>query len=1157
MREFVHLHVHSEYSLLDGAARVKDLVAQAKEQGSAALAITDHGAMYGVVSFYKECKKQGVKPLIGMETYVAPRSMDDKQGKADKDYGHLVLLAKNEVGYRNLVKLSSIAFTRGFYYRPRIDYEALSAHAEGLVALSACLAGDIPSLLLQNNYAEALALALRLKAMFAPGDFYIELQDHGIPEQKRIIPDLLRICKEAQLKPIATNDVHYVKREDAAAQDALLCIQTGKFVDEENRMKMQTNEFYLKDGDEMASLFAVCPESISNTLEVAEKCNVDFEFGKIHLPSYDVPLGKTNVQYLRELCEEGLTKKCSSCKDEKVYRERLDYELSVVQTMGYVDYFLIVWDFIDYAKRNGIMVGPGRGSAAGSLVAYCLSITDIDPIEHSLLFERFLNPERISMPDIDIDFCYERRQEVIDYVVAKYGEDRVAQIITFGTMAARAAVRDVGRVLRFPYGDVDRIAKLIGGEIGMTIDKALHANAELRSLYQNDPEIKKLIDLALKVEGLPRHASTHAAGVVISALPITEHVPLQKNDEAVTTQFTMGVLEELGLLKMDFLGLRTLTVIRDTLLSIERQGDEVPDLERMAFDDPAVYKLISQGDTDGVFQLESSGMRSFMTQLKPDKFEDIVAGISLFRPGPMEQIPKYVRTKNDPRLIKYQHPLLEPILSMTYGCMVYQEQVMQIVRDLAGYTLAQSDLVRRAMSKKKADVMNKERAHFIEGAAKNHVDEKIANEIFDAMMDFAAYAFNKSHAAAYAVIAYRTGYLKAHYGVEFMASLMNSFLATADKVAEYVYSCKKAGIDILPPDINKSFARFDVERAGSQKSIRFGLAAVRNVGVGACDAIVRERSARGDFTDFFDFIHRAGEFANKRMIESLIKAGAFDSLGHKRSVLYAVHARALDAVSDDRKRNIAGQVSLFDLGDEPVRFESEYPELPEYIPQVLLALEKEVTGLYITGHPLDEYRQELEALGTRSLDIAAANEPGSKYRDNQRVRIGGIITSVRKKTTKSNAVMAYVDAEDLYGMVACLVFPSVLTKYHELIDVDRVVVIGGRINLRDEEPPVLLVDEVEPLLRYAERPKQPLLGGTQIKPSSQKPQRGLYVRHKTGQKEEVLAIVQRYPGSYPVVLACEDGKVLRAPMEYFTSGSEAALSALYTLVGGENVKLVP
>ncbi len=1140
---FTHLHVHTQFSLLDGAARICDLVARAKELNMEALAVTDHGAMYGVIDFYKECKKQGIKPILGLETYVAPRSLSDREGM--REYAHLILLAKNKTGYQNLMKLSSEAFLKGFYYRPRIDYELLSKHCEGLVCLSACIAGDIPQLLLQGKYDEARALALRLKGMFGE-DFYIELQNHGIPEQLEVLPKLDALAKELSIKTVATNDLHYVNKDDAEAQDVLLCIQTARYVDEENRMKMTADEFYLKSEQEMRAVLRDYQDSIDNTAEVAAKCNVDLSFGERHLPEYVTPDGSDKFEFLKRQCEEGLRRKMPNAGDAE--RERLFYELSVIRDMGFIDYFLIVWDFVYFAHKNGIAVGPGRGSGAGSLVAYALDITDVDPIKYDLIFERFLNPERISMPDFDIDFCIERRQEVIDYVTQKYGADHVSQIITFGSMAAKAVVRDVGRALRIPYGDVDKIAKLIPYTLGITLKRALEASPELKELYDSDPQVKKLIDLSMKLEGLPRHASTHAAGVVISKDALNEYVPLQKNEEAVTTQFPKDTIEELGLLKMDFLGLRTLTVIRDALIYIREGGREVPDLEKLEFNDPKIFDMISRADTDGVFQLESSGMRQFMMQLKPDSIEDIIAGISLFRPGPMDQIPRYVAGKNNKNNVRYLHEKLRPILQNTYGCMVYQEQVMQIVRDLAGYSWGRSDLVRRAMSKKKHEVMAKEREYFVNGivengvvkvpgAVRNGVDAKTANIIFDEMMDFASYAFNKSHAAAYAIVAYRTAYLKLYYPVEFMTAMINSFLGNAEKTAEYIYYCKIHNIKVLPPDINKSRPRFSVENG----AIRFGLAAVRNVGEGVMEDIQRERKENGPFRDFFDFLSRS-DGLNKRLVEGLIKAGCFDSMNVKRSQLMAVYERALDSAVNDKKKRADGQVSLFDIPG--VQASSAVaiplPQIPEYAQNALLSMEREAIGIYISGHPLLAYVKELEAIGT-TVSMLTDTEGNGAYGDGDRIRVAGIITAARTKATKSGSgIMGYATLEDLTGAIELIAFPSTYQRLSSAMRPDSVVAISGRLSMREDQPNSIHVDEVAPLRRIGANQK-------------------LYLKLDMADKEvtgRLWVLIQQFPGNVPVVLYdYKTNQQKLVPKSLFVNLSSGFLNGCSDLLGTENIKI--
>ena len=1085
--EFVHLHVHTEYSLLDGANRIKDLIARTKELGMGSIAITDHGVMYGVAEFYKEAVKNGIKPILGCEVYTAKRSRFDKQPGIDADQGHLVLLARDNEGYKNLMKIVSAGFTEGFYYKPRIDIEILRKYSKGITALSACLSGDIPTAILDGNYEKAKSLALGFNEMFGQGHFYLELQSNGIEEQNYVNQTLIKMSKETGIPLVATNDAHYLRREDAKAHEVLLCIQTGKKITDEDRMKFSSDDFYIKSPEEMAEAFKAIPEAIENTVKIAEECNVELEFGKLHLPKFDVPENKEPYDYLKELCFNGLKRVTGKDRADEVYTERLEYELSVIKQMGYVDYFLIVWDFIKFAKDNGIMVGPGRGSAAGSLAAYCLGITTIDPLKYNLLFERFLNPERVTMPDIDIDFCYERRPEVIEYVVRKYGKDRVAQIITFGTMAARGAIRDVGRALDIPYGDVDLIAKMIPFQKGMTIDKALELNPELKAKYNDDERTAELINTARLLEGMPRHASTHAAGVVISKDPITEYVPLQKNDESVTTQFTMGLLEELGLLKMDFLGLRTLTVIRDAEALVNKDYGVSLDMEKLDMDDKNVYAMIGEGKTSGVFQLESNGMTQFMKELQPTSIEDIIAGISLYRPGPMDSIPKYIKNKNSPGQVEYEHPLLEGILDVTYGCMVYQEQVMQIVRDLAGYSYGRSDLVRRAMAKKKHDVMQKERTNFIhgildeggnivvKGAVRNGVDEKTANKIFDEMIDFADYAFNKSHAAAYAVVAYQTAWLKYYYPVEFMAALMNSFLGSNDKVSQYVHECKQMGIDVLPPDINESDVRFSVVNG----KIRFGMAAVKNVGEGAAAQLIEERTGKGEFKSFGDFCQRVGSTEiNKRCVESLIKCGAFETFGVYRSRLMAVYEKLLDGASQSRKNRVEGQLSLFEMGmgQRAAEVEEAYPELNEFPQKMLLAMEKEMLGLYVSGHPLKEFEKEIiDQTTINSADLgeygsgndeeggAAAAAEGKSFTDGMIVTVGGLVIEKKTKTTKSNNLMAFVTLEDLYGTMEVIVFPTILKKYSSLLVNENAVFIDGRISIKEEEQPKIICDRVRPI----------------------------------------------------------------------------------------------
>jgi DNA polymerase-3 subunit alpha len=1158
MQDFVHLHVHTEYSLLDGANRIKSLISRATELGMKSIAITDHGVMYGVIDFYKEAVKNGIKPIIGCEVYTAKRSRFDKQANLDSEQGHLVLLAKNNAGYKNLMKLVSVGFTEGFYYKPRVDFEVIEKYSDNLIALSACLSGDIPKALLNNDYSKAKNLALKFNSIFGGGNFYLELQSNGMEDQNLVNQGLIKLSRETGIPLIATNDAHYLRREDAKAHEILLCIQTGKNINDEDRMKFSSQDMYIKSPEEMKELFKNLPEAIENTVKVAEQCNVELEFHKLHLPEFKVPGGIDADEYLRALCYKGLKKIYGDECDDK--KDRLEYELSVIKQMGYVDYFLIVWDFIKYAKDNGIMVGPGRGSAAGSFVAYCLGITNIDPLKYNLLFERFLNPERVSMPDIDIDFCFERRQEVIDYVVEKYGKDRVAQIITFGTMAARAAIRDVGRALDIPYGEVDAVAKMIPFQLGMNIDKALELNSELRNKYENDERTHELIDTARLMEGMPRHASTHAAGVVISKEPITEYVPLQKNEDSVTTQFTMGTLEELGMLKMDFLGLRTLTVIRDAVELINENYGRVVDVDRLDMDDKEVFKLIGEGKTAGVFQLESAGMTQFFKELQPTSLEDIIAGISLYRPGPMDQIPRYIKYKNNPEEVKYDHPLLENILNVTYGCMVYQEQVMQIVRDIAGYSMGRSDLVRRAMAKKKVDVMEQERESFVKGALNNGVHEKIANKIFDEMMDFASYAFNKSHAAAYAVIAYQTAWLKCYYPVEFMAALMNSFMGSSDKISQYVRECKELSIDVLPPDINESHFKFTVVNG----KIRFGMAAVKNAGTAAVIEIINERKRGGCYTSFRDFCERIeGKDVNKRCIESMIKCGAFDSLGVYRSRLMASYEKIIDGIQQSRKRNMEGQLSIFEISNDnndKVDDEEVYPDIKEYPSKMLLSMEKEMLGLYISGHPLSEFEDELNSnvtLFSSSLNVSSSESTGDaginvtkELIDGMPVTVGGIITEKKTKTTKSNNLMAFITLEDLYGTMEVIVFPAVLNKYPGIISEESIVLINGRISIKEEEQPKIICDQVKPLIKADGGKKK---NGIRTKK--------LYIRLRGEidfeQMDSIIALLKFFCGNTPVCFYYEDQKIKKlAERDCWVRLNEALLSELSSRLGEENVKVV-
>jgi len=1166
--DFAHLHVHTEYSLLDGAARIGDLLDRCQELGMKHIAITDHGAMYGAVEFYKGCNARGLHPIIGCEVYMAPRSMYDKEGRTDSNYAHLLLLCENQQGYRNLIKLVSMGFTEGFYYKPRIDYPTLAKHSEGLICASACLAGDIPRYLLEGRETEAKKLAGDLLEMFGPERFFIELQDHGLEEQQRLNPMLAKLAKEMGIGLIATNDLHYVNKEDAAAHEVLLCIQTGKTMEDEERMRFGTEEFYLKSPDEMSGLFAKWPESLENTIKIAERCQVDFDFDTRHLPAFHSGLDISNAEYLRKMAWEGVSKRYPEVTDE--IKERLEYELGVIESMGFVDYYLIVWDFVHYARENGIMVGPGRGSGAGSLVAYAIQITMVDPLKYNLIFERFLNPERVSMPDFDIDFCIERRQEVIDYVVERYGKDRVAQIITFGTMQARAAIRDVGRALNMPYGDVDRIAKMVPMALGMTLAKALEMSGELREAIASDERVKVLVETARALEGLPRHSSTHAAGVVISEVPVYEHVPLQLNDEVVTTQFPMGTLEQLGLLKMDFLGLRNLTVIRDAVDMIESNHGVTIKPDELPLDDQEVYAMIGRGATDGVFQLESTGMREFMKELMPDCFEDIIAGISLYRPGPMERIPDYVAGKHDPSTVTYTHPLLEPVLDVTYGCMVYQEQVMQVVRDLAGYSLGRSDLVRRAMAKKKHKIMEEEREYFIHGkkdeegnvvvpgAVSRGVPEKVANEIYDQMIAFANYAFNKSHAAAYALVAYQTAWLKVHYPVEFMAALMTSVMGVSAKVAGYIAYARHNDIEVLPPDVNESSYAFTVVDG----RIRFGLAAVKNVGRPAIEAIIRAREEKGKFVSFMDFCRKveAGGL-NKRMVESLIACGAFDSLGARRTQLMAVYDKILDGIASERRNNVEGQMSLFDGMEEETEslHMDVLPDVPEYPKDRLLAMEKEMTGIYISGHPLEQYQGVLSGL-TSTLDMAELEEGntvndrnGKPLKDGARVRMGGIVTYHKRMATKKGNLMAFVTLEDLYGEVELIVFPNVYKDYGKLLEIDSPVLIEGKISVKEEEAPKVLCDTVQPLV--AQKSVGAMAAGPIPQPKAQRITL-LMDDRALSQMEGIRELLGAYPGDVPVFLhILKSDQKLKANESLWVDGSREFVAALQRLLGPDQIRV--
>lgn len=1061
---FTHLHVHTEYSLLDGSAKIGELVSRAKELGMDSLAITDHGVMYGVIDFYKACKKEGIKPIIGCEVYVAPNSRFDREaGSGEERYYHLVLLAKNDLGYRNLMKIVSKGFTEGFYYKPRVDKEVLKEYHEGIIALSACLQGEVAVYLRKRLYDEAKKAALSYYEIFGPGNYYLEMQDHGIDEQTLVNTDLMQMSKELDIPLVVTNDSHYIYAEDWEAHDILLCIQTNRKLQDKDRMRYEGGQYYLKSAKEMERLFPYAKEALENTNKIAEQCNVEIVFGEQKVPKFDVPEGYDAYSYLRHLCEEGIKKRYQPVTD--ALYERLEHELNVIKNMGYVDYFLIVWDFIDYAKRNGIAVGPGRGSAAGSIVSYCLGITDIDPIRYNLLFERFLNPERVTMPDIDIDFCYVRRQEVIDYVVQKYGKEKVVQIITFGTLAARNCIRDVGRAMDLPYNICDQVAKAVPNEIGMTIDKALEGNQDFRKLYESDDRIRTLIDMSKRLEGLPRHASMHAAGVVIGREPIDEYVPLAKNgDEAVTTQYNMTTIEELGLLKMDFLGLRTLTVIQDAVQNIKRRTGLDLNINEIDMEDAGVYEMISAGKCEGVFQLESAGMKNFMKELKPQNLEDIIAGISLYRPGPMDFIPLYIKGKENADAVTYDHPALEKILAPTYGCIVYQEQVMQIVMELAGYTMGRSDLVRRAMSKKKAEVMRKEREYFVygneelgvPGCVKNGIDEKTANKIFDEMTDFARYAFNKSHAAAYAVVAYQTAYLKYHYPLDFMAALMTSVKDNSRKVSSYIQTCRQMGIAMLPPDVNSGYGDFSV----SGNAIRYGMSAIKSIGESVVDAILAEREENGTFKDLRDFVNRmSGKEANKRTIENMIYAGAFDSFGLKRRQMIMVYPKLIEEADREKKSRMTGQMSLMDFlaPEEQSEYTVDYPETEEYSKDEILTNEKEVLGIYVSGHPLDDYTDVLERYAdVSSLDFIPDEETGkTKVYDQNHYTIGGTIEAVTIKSTKNGANMAFLTLEDLYGTVEIVVFPKVYEEYRNILFTNNRILVSGKASVTEEEGKLL------------------------------------------------------------------------------------------------------
>ena len=1146
---FTHLHVHTEYSLLDGSSKIGELAARAKELGMDSMAITDHGVMYGVIDFYRAARAAGIKPIIGCEVYVSPGSRFDRETVHGEDrYYHLVLLAENNTGYQNLMKIVSKGFVDGFYYKPRIDEEVMREYHEGIIALSACLAGEVPRYLEKGLYEEAKEAAKRHLEIFGEGNYFLELQDHGIPLQRQVNQGIMRLSKELNIPLVATNDCHYINADDWEAHDILLCIQTGKKVSDENRMRYEGGQYYVKSEEEMRQIFPYAPEAIENTHKIAERCNVEIEFGVTKLPRFDVPDGYDSWGYLNHLCDEGFALRYPD--DDGTLRARLDYELGTIKSMGYVDYFLIVWDFINFAKSHGIAVGPGRGSAAGSIVAYCLKITDIDPIRYQLLFERFLNPERVSMPDIDVDFCYERRQEVIDYVVEKYGKDQVAQIVTFGTLAARGVIRDVGRVMDLPYSLCDQVSKMVPAELNITLDLALQKNPELKTLYESDEQVKKLIDMSKRLEGLPRHTSMHAAGVVISRTSIDEYVPLSRGaDGTIVTQFTMTTLEELGLLKMDFLGLRTLTVIQDAVKMIEKDYGVKLDLEHIDYDDKKVMDSLGTGKNEGVFQLESGGFKTFMKELKPTTLEDIIAGISLYRPGPMDFIPKYLKGKNDPASITYTCPQLEPILKPTYGCIVYQEQVMQIVRDLAGYTLGRSDLVRRAMSKKKAAVMAKERQNFVYGNAEegvkgciaNGIDEKTANQIYDDMTDFAKYAFNKSHAAAYAVVAYQTAFLKFYYPKEFMAALMTSVMDNTTKVSEYILACRNMGIPILPPDINEGYSGFSVSGNG----IRYGLSAIKSVGRAVVDVIIAERENGGLFKSLDDFVSRmSNKEVNKRTLESFIKSGALDTLPGTRKQKLIVSGDLLESKAREKKTVMEGQLSFFDLAPEEEKdnFQITFPNVGEYDKQTLLAFEKETIGIYVSGHPMEEYRELWEKNVTAKTSDFVVDEDGKTVvEDNSNVVIGGMITSKKVKTTKTNQLMAFITIEDLVGTVEVLVFPKIYEKNRPSFTEENKVFVRGRASIGDDPVGKLICEEVIP---FTDIPNELWL---------QFENQAFYESHIDG----VMAALRDSDGKDRVVMYLkEERKMRRLSENWAVLAGPDLLGRLYRILGEKNVKVV-
>ncbi len=1168
MVPFAHLHVHSEYSLLDGACRIEGLVDRVAALGQTACALTDHGVMYGVIDFYRACKAKGIHPVIGCEVYLAPHSRFDRSYLNGEWHSHLILLCENMTGYRNLIHMVSLGFAEGFYMKPRIDMELLRQHSEGLICLSACLAGVIPRALAEGDMDGAYELCEQFLEIFDRDHFYLEVQDHGIEVQKKVNDGLYKLAEELNIGLVATNDAHYLTKQDARIQDVLMCIQMGKTVDDPTRMKFETQEFYIKDADEMAALFPEHPEALENTVKIAERCQVEFEFGKYHLPEFDVPEGYTALQYLQKLCNEGFAARYPD--DDGTVRKRLQYEIDMITKMGFVDYFLIVSDFIGYAKRQGIPVGPGRGSAAGSVVSYCLGITDLDPIHYSLYFERFLNPERVSMPDIDVDFCYVRRPEVIEYVTNKYGKDHVAQIVTFGTMAARNAIRDVGRALSIPYNEVDVVAKQVPNELHITLDKALAINPELKKMYDEKPQVRELIDTARALEGMPRHASTHAAGVVITKDPVDTYVPLARNDEQMVTQFTMTTLEELGLLKMDFLGLRNLTVIADAEKMIRRHTPDF-NIEKVDMGDKATYEMLGHGSTMGVFQLESAGITNVVTGLQPQSIEDITAVVALYRPGPMQSIPRYIECRHHPEKVTYKHPLLEPILKVTYGCMIYQEQVMQVFQSLAGYSLGKADMVRRAMSKKKMKELEKERINFIygneelgiDGAVKRGVPENIAASLFDEIMDFANYAFNKAHAVCYAVVSFRTAYLKCHYPREYMAALLTSVLDSSDKISEYIQAAREMGISVLPPDVNESYDGFSV----SGRDIRFGLAAVKGVGRSFMKQLVEEREAGGLFTSFQDFCERMYDRElNRRALESLIKAGAFDSMGYRRSQLIKIVNAVVDAIAQSRRKNIEGQMDLFGMGNDAVQdTQIALPDIPEVSKRELLSMEKETTGLYLSGHPMDEYRELAQKASAASIrriiDDLSGENASPAYKDGMTVRLACVITAVRLKSTKNGSMMAYVTVEDESASIELVVFPRSLQQCGAYLTEDSAVLLTGRIDAREDEAPKVLLNEAQPLTEAAvgsmlakENPGQSVYSDQQA--AKLAPQK-LYLRITSMKSDEwphIKAVLLSQPGDTPVYLYPMDTKKKTlAKRAYWCQPDVPLLEKLRFLLGEEDV----